>query len=141
MPDAAKKYYRCIIPQFPRAKIAIFLKDDNGDLEYKGIMKDRNFIDLSQRRGYGAIYNNIAKGDSGGPVMRKINIESINWEKIPPTKYTEKRNVIVGIISTAFVSVTERTDTRCIAEVTKVTKDIIEWIKKMETGDYSIGKL
>ena len=108
MPDEVKNHYRCIIPLFPRAKIAIFVKDDNGDLEFKGIKKDQNFIDLSVRLGYGMIYNKLSYGDSGGPIMRKINIDA----KHPETEeiINEKRNVIVAIISKGATAV-ERRDT------------------------------
>ena len=100
-------------------------------------MKDRNFIDLSQRRGYGSIYNNLAHGDSGGPIMRKINIDA----KHPETEeiINEKRNVIVAIISKGTTLV-ERRNTKCVDRGTKVTQEMIKWIKKLDSGDYSLGK-
>ena len=111
------------------------MKDDNGDLDFKGIMKDKNFIDLSERQSYGTIYNNLAHGDSGGPIMRKIDIEVNN-------KKTEKRNVIVAIISIGVLPtiITDKINTKCLTEGTKVTQEMIQWIKKLDSGDYSLGK-
>ena len=135
MPDEAKMHYRCIIPLFPRAKISIFVTDDNGDLEFKGIKKDPNFIDLSQRGAYGNVYNKLAPGDSGGPIMRKIYIDDPKIRK----ENQEQRNVIVAIISSGY-GVTEKRDTKCIDQGTKVTQEMIQWIKKLDSGDYSLGK-
>lgn len=108
------------------------MKDANGDLEFKGIKKDQNFIDLSERRkyGYGSVYNQLAHGDSGGPIIRKV-IDVSNGAQ-------EKRNVIVAIISIGATA--ERRDTKCLNGGTKLIQELIQWIKKLDSGDFSLGK-
>ena len=132
-----RSYYKCIIPRLPKAEIAVFLRFGDGKLEFQGMVKDESHIDYEKRKGYPNIYNNAAHGDSGGPIMTKVN-----------DKMGEKRHVLVAVIARGFSIrgldkrelTTEPVKTKCIADGSKVTEEIVNWIKKVDSGDYSSGK-
>ena len=132
-----RSHYKCIVPRFPKAEIAVFLRFSDGKLEFQGMVKDESNIDHEKREGYQNIYNNVAYGDSGGPIMTEVI-----------DKMGEKRHVLVAVIARGFgirgLDKRELTlqpvKTKCIADGSKVTEEIVSWIKKVNSGDYSSGK-
>ena len=111
-----------MIPPYPRATIAIFLKDAKGNLEFKGTRQDSNYLDYSNVKGYPNFYNNLAKGDSGGPTAREF------MEK------NEKRYVILAVLSKIHY-LAENTDegSKCKSTVSKITKEVVQWIKELHS--------
>ena len=132
-----RNHYKCIVPRFPKTEIAVFLRLSDGKLEYQGMVKDESHIDYEKREGYQNIYNNFAHGDSGGPIMTEVN-----------DKMGEKRHVLVAVIARGFgirgldkrELTTEPVKTKCIADGSKVTEEIVSWIKKVDSGHYSSGE-
>ena len=132
-----RSHYKCIVPRFPKAEIAVFLRFSDGKLEFQAMVKDESNIEYEKREGYPNIYNNVAHGDSGGPIMTKVN-----------DKIGETRHVLVAVTSRGFdirgldkrELTTEPVKTKCIADGSKVTEEIVRWIKKVDSGDYSSGK-
>ena len=129
----SKKHYRCIIPKFPRATTGVLLKDKNGDLELNEVYKDDSYVHFTDSEGYQIVYNNGGTGDSGGPILIKRYV------------YDEERNIIVAVttggtgINAVDTKIKDK-GSRCIHHGAKVSNDIITWIKKLDSGDYSSGK-
>ena len=66
----------------------MFRKGKDGQLEFMGMEKDENYADLENLDTYPDVYHNFGKGDSGGPVLRKIYREN-----------GEERHVVVAVAS------------------------------------------
>ena len=132
-----RSYYKCIVPRLPKTEIAVFLRFSDGKLEFQGMVKDKSHIEYEKREGYPNIYNNVAHGDSGGPIMTDVS-----------DMMGEKRYVLVAVTSRGFgirgldkrELTTEPVKTKCIADGSKVTEEIVRWIKKVDSGDYTSGK-
>ena len=117
----------------------MFLKDKNGKLEFKAVYKDPNYVDISGMKKFKYIYNNIGPGDSGGPIM--INRLIFNKENKNTKETTkENRNIIVAVTVKGY-DITPPDDSICIMLGSKVSQDVVDWIKKMDSGDYSLGKI
>ena len=153
----SKKHYRCIIPKLPRATTGVLLKDKNGDLELKEVHKDESHIHLTDANGYQIVYNNGGTGDSGGPILIKRYVNDkeyiLQYEMKKNTKneyeneghMKEKRNIIVAVTTggtgiNAMDTKIKDQGSRCIHHGAKVSEDIIKWIKKLDSGDYSSDK-
>ena len=111
----------------------MFLKDKNGKLKFKAVYKDPHYVDISEMKEFKYIYSNTGSADSGGPIMIKRLIfykENLAAESI------KNRNIIVGITSISS-GISKGKDSLCINIGTKVSQDVVDWIKKMDNGDFS----
>ena len=116
-----KDYYKCIEAIPPTAINAVFLKDEKGDLEFKTMVKDDEYY---SEQGY----NHAGIGDSGSPLWK----ETYPGETNNPDS-GEKRQAVIAVLSSGsgldLVSITDTQD-KCPDLATKVTPDIIAWIKE-----------
>ena len=137
VPEETRKYLKCIVPHTPSATIGIFTKDANGDLKFEGMEQDENYGKHANLLRYPDIYMNIGNGDSGGPVMREVTNEN-----------GEKRHVVIavttnscGIKETFNPDLTdEPIETKCIAQATKLSEEVVRWIKKIHEDGYDLVK-
>ena len=116
-----EQQYKCIEPTFPRAINAIFLKDGKGDFELKAMLKDDEYKSPGG-------YNLGGFGDSGSPLWNTTYPAGANR---PDSG--EQRHAVIAVYTLgaglASVSITGIQD-KCADMATKVTSDIIAWIKK-----------
>ena len=109
---------------------AIFRKDKGGRIHFKLIVKDNEYKEAKIG------YNSMHTGDSGSPIWTKSYLPepSGNDNKLsynPNSK--EERNTIIGVFSRglAFTGIeTMGARDKCNDLGTKLTPDIIQWIKK-----------
>ena len=116
----------------------MFLKDTNGKLELKAVYKDPNYVDISQMKKFKYIYNNMGTGDSGAPISIKRLIFNKKNRKAKIIK--ENRSIIVGVYASG-TGISVPSDTMCVNTATKVSQDVVDWIKKIDSGDFSLGKI
>ena len=143
-----QNYYKCLTTKSPTSNIAIFTKDQNGRLMYQGNRKDKNCNNPSNFQEYFKAYQTSGPGDSGSPWSSKVKIDtnvdkSENDEPSTSSKRRiieqEKRHVIVGIHSSGIekASCGEPLEmTKCIQKTTKLTEDIVAWIKSTYTMNF-----
>ena len=73
---------------------------------------------------------NINRGDSGGPVMRKL-MDSNGKE----------RYVLVAVNAHGTdITLLETLNSKCLASVCKLSEEVVKWIKKIDKGDFEYGK-
>ena len=132
-------YYKCLTVKHPTSYIAIFTKDQNGKLEYRVNRKDESGNNPSNFRPYQA----SGPGDSGSPWSTTVDVDASDDDESdddgPSTskkrrKDKDKRHVIVGIHSRGDLKATckkPKKSTSCIQKTTKLTEDIVAWIKSM----------
>ena len=124
-----RHHHKCMVPHVPRATIAVFNRDCNGDIHLRG-MKQDDYVFKYDNTGlpeYKDIsYRLTGKGDSGGPVMKTM---------------TTKRLVQVAVISGGWTLGIPEIESKCFKQVTKVTEEVVEWIKELEKGNYYTGKI
>ena len=132
-------HYKCLTVKHPTSYIAIFTKDQNGKLEYRVNRKDESGNNPSNFRPYQA----SGPGDSGSPWSTTVDVDSSDDDESdddgPSTskkrrKDKDKRHVIVGIHSRGDLKATckkPKKSTSCIQKTTKLTEDIVAWIKSM----------
>ena len=98
---------------------------------------------------YPDIYNNLAKGDSGGPISTKVYDTGLNYVPFDNSQTGEfageKRHVIVAVSSLATGIEKLSSDegplsTKCISLGSKVTKDVIDWIKDLHNREHHSSK-
>ena len=77
-------------------------------------------------------------GDSGAPIsIKRLIFHKKNREaKIEK----ENRNIIVGVYASG-TGISVASDTMCVNTATKVSQDVVDWIKKIDSGDFSLGKI
>ena len=134
-----QKIYKCVIAQLPTSSIAIFLKDKNNNLEFKGVVKDENVNDPLSEMDKSKVFNSVEKGDSGTPISAKVELAD------PQNNHKEdKRTVVVALVSYGHeitswkgVSVPKK---YCFNHATKVSKEIVSWIKRMDSVKMNSGK-
>ena len=137
VPLETKNYLKCIVPRTPSATIGIFTKDANGDLEFEGMQKDENYGKHVNLFRYPDVYMAVGKGDSGGPVMRKVK-----------DKNGGKRHVVIAVMTNGYGIkeifspdlTDEPVETKCIAQATKLSEDVVRWIKTIHEDGYDLGK-
>ena len=135
----ARKHYRCLEPILPTSKVVVFEKDKYDNLELKTIEKVINVKNPSSASGDSKVYNQAGEGDSGSAVSAKVDVPN-NFPKTV-TSIDEKRHVILAIISSgggiekAFAG-----KNKCNNVATKVSEDVVSWIKKIELTDSNSGK-
>ena len=99
------------------------MKDSNGNFAFKEMVKDEEY---ESAKGY----NSGGEGDSGGPVWMKT------YRGGKKEMYSEEqRHTVIAVQSNSFgfhkIYAQGRQD-KCINQGTKLTEDIIEWIKEMD---------
>ena len=132
-----RNHLKCIVPRTPSATIAIFTKDAKGHLEFEGMEQDENYGEHANLLRYPDVYLAVGAGDSGGPVMREVT-----------DKNREKRHVVVAVMTNGYgikeVFSPDLSDepfeTKCIAQATKLSEEVIRWIKNIHEGSYHLGK-
>ena len=137
VPQETRNYLKCIVPHTPSATIGIFTKDANGDLKFEGMEQDENYGKHANLLRYPDIYMNIGNGDSGGPVMRKVK-----------DKNGGKRHVVIAVMTNGYGIkeifnpdlTDEPVETKCIAQATKLSEDVVRWIKTIHEDGYDLGK-
>ena len=153
-PNFAENSYKCIVPRIPKATIALFLRDKNGNLEFKGIEKDENNMN-HKKPFHPNFYQSIEQGDSGGPISLKVYDSNLNFESVSNLQTGEfageKRHVILAVIS-AGTGIKSRNDfesviypgvdlfSKCNSQASKVTEDVVDWIKKLHGSALGTGK-
>ena len=132
-PLGIEEHYKCVVPRFPRATIGVFEKDKNEKLVFKGVKKDPNDVRISDYQGAFKAYNAAGQGDAGAPVSRKII-----------DRNGDKRHVLMAVLSkTSRINETiqEKIKTKCITDASKITDDVVKWIKNLAGGGDSSGKI
>ena len=136
-------YYKCLTQKHPTSFIAIFTKDKNGQLKYRVNRLDKSGNNPSNSQQFFRPYQAAGPGDSGSPWSTKIDDDVSNDDASdddgPSTskkkrKVQKKRHVIVGIHSRSIKKATCKKPTKmtkCINYMTKLTEDIVAWIKSM----------
>ena len=84
-------------------------------------------------------YSTIALGDSGGPVSAKVNILNKRPNSIKDA--VEKRHVIVAIITNGGGLNSYLKSSECSIAVPKVSKDIVKWIKQLDSKYSDPGEI
>ena len=121
-----------MVPLVPKATIGVINKDRNGDLHVRGMKQDESFFkyeDIGLPSLKDITYRKTGRGDSGGPVMKTI-IE----------KNGGKRLVQVAVIASGFGIGIPDIKSKCFDQVTKLTEEVVEWLKELEKGNYCTGK-
>ena len=123
----------------PKSNIAIFLKDKNGNLEFKAVEKIENVNEpLSVYDKY-KVFNGPGGCDSGSPVSAKVLVpDPKNGMK------DEKRRVVVAIFNegrapTDIKSMVPMED--CYTYGTKVNEELISWIKSFDSMKLYSGEM
>ena len=113
-------HYKCIESKIPESKFVIFEEKDNGrenmDIELKYQSQDSLEENTSG-------YVTTNHGDSGGPF----------WT-YDTSNDGDERSVVVAILSGGIddgVDVSTKKDDFCRAGATKITNEILEWIKEI----------
>ena len=84
-------------------------------------------------------YSTIALGDSGGPVSAKVNILNKRPNSIKDA--VEKRHVIVAIITNGGGLNSYLKSSECSIALPKVSKDIVKWIKQLDSKYSDPGEI
>ena len=96
---------------------------------------DEPYINIDNLLSFPEVYRTYGHGDSGGPVMKKITDSN-----------REERRVIVAVNSVSYgIQITDTRisttyKTKCIAEGSKLTEEVVNWIKEVDKGNYESGK-
>ena len=99
--------------------------------------KDENYGQHANLLRYPNPYMNAGKGDSGGPVMRKVKDEN-----------GKMRHVVIAVMTNSYGIkeifnpdlTDEPVETKCIALATKLSEDVVRWIKTIHEDGYDLGK-
>ena len=93
---------------------------------------DEPYINIDNLLSFPEVYRTYGHGDSGGPVMKRIT--DLNGKE---------RRVIVAVNSMGYgidTRLYRSFKTKCIDEVSKVTEEVVKWIKEVDKGNYESGK-
>ena len=112
-------------PRIPTADTAIFVKTKNGELELRGMEKEEPYVDINNPK----VYWNIAGGDSGGPVMRRIT-DSKGKERL----------VIIAVMVSGPDNCVIPPSPKCVFHSCKLTEEVVKWIKEIDKRNYETGK-
>ena len=121
MPPTHQNYYKCIKAKIPKAQFAVFLdkskNDEIVDLDFSFHSQDSHPKNV-------AGYIQTMIGDSGGPYW--------TYDRLIEN---EKRSILVAIHSNYDgndrLSITTDEKSQCRMSATKITDDILQWIKEM----------
>ena len=112
-----QEFYKCIQPKIVETRFAVFIEEKKGeeliDLEYKYDSQDTRADEASG-------YVQTMGGDSGGPYWTTDTLLG-----------KDKRSVLVAIHSDSIkhVPITTEKRYRCRTSATKITDNILRWIK------------
>ena len=139
---SSRKHYKCLESKFPSSNVAIFAKDRYGNLELKTMKKVKNVNNPSSFWALSKGYNLAASGDSGGPASAKVNVP--NEYPRTSTSVEETRHVLLAIFTNSG-NMFEQNEypinyTKCLTTGTKVSEDIVRWIKKLESMELNSGE-
>ena len=68
----SRGFYGCIKPKLPKSNVAIFLKDKNGNLEFKAVEKVENVNEPLSVYDKFKVFNGPGGCDSGSPWSAKV---------------------------------------------------------------------
>ena len=131
-PRKIANHYKCVVPRFPRATIGVFWGNELKELEFKGMKKDPNDLRISDYLGSFKAYNAAGPDDAGAPVSRTVS--DLNGDK---------RHVLIAILSQTNrlnETIQEKMNTKCISDASKLTRDVVKWVKDLESGGASSGE-
>ena len=129
-----------MIPQLPTSSIAIFLKDKKDNLEFKGIVKDENVNDPLSKMDESKVFNSAEHGDSGTPISAKVELAD------PRNNYKEDKRTVIVAIESYGREITSLNGVKvprksCSNYGTKVSEEIISWIKRMDSMKINSGEI
>ena len=107
--------------------MAIFIKYPNGSLSFEAVRQDEKGKTPTNSPDLYEAYQTSGPGDSGSPWSTKINLYDDEMKR------HENRHIIVGIHSTGWKNSCRgpKKMSKCLQTTTKVTEEIVEWIKKL----------
>ena len=123
----------------PKSNIAIFLKDKNGNLEFKAVEKVENVNDPLSVYDKFKVFSSPGGCDSGSPWSARV--------LIPDPKNGmnhEKRRVVVAVMNEGRAPTDIRSMVpmeNCYTYGTKVNNELISWIKKFDSMKLYSGKM
>ena len=131
-PREIENHYKCVVPRFPRATIGVFAENELEELEFKGMKKDPNDLRVSDYLGSFKVFNAAGPGDAGAPVSRTVS--DLNGDR---------RHVLIAVLSQMSrlnETIQEKMNTKCISDASKITRDVVKWIKDLDSGGASLGE-
>ena len=131
-----RETYKCVIPKIPTSTVAAFFKDKKGNLELKTVRNERNVNTPLSVADHRKVFSAGATGDSGTPLSANILVLEPNSGK------AEKRFVIIAIFSNGGGIYTDKGTIpikECRDYGTKVGKDMVSWMKKLDSIDTQSG--
>ena len=108
------------------------MRNELKELEFKGMKKDPNDLRVSEYLGSFKAYNAAGPDDAGAPVSRTVS--DLNGDK---------RHVLIAILSQTNrlnETIQERMNTKCISDASKLTRDVVKWMKDLDSGGASSGE-
>ena len=131
-PRKIANHYKCVVPRFPRATIGVFAENELEELEFKGMKKDQNDLRVPDYLGSFKAYNAAGPGDAGAPVLRTVS--DLNGDR---------RHVLIAVLSQTSrlnETIQEKMNTKCISDASKITSDVVKWIKDLDSGGAGSGE-
>ena len=119
-----RKYYKCLTAKHPTSNVAIFIKHTNGSLTFEGVKQDKLGKTPSNSPDLFKAYQTSGPGDSGSPWSTKINLyddEMKRHENRHGIHTSGRQHSCKGL----------KKMSKCLQTTTKVTEEIVEWIKKL----------
>ena len=135
-----QKYYKCIVATQPRASIAIFYYDKDDKIKFWGMRKEEK---VEPTIGY----PHTGPGDSGSPIWTHVTYPGEDLAEDSDPNLDEKgrnensyqKNTLIAVNSRGYsykVLWNHRKDynqvIKCSQQATKLTNDIILWIRNMD---------
>ena len=128
-----REHYKCLEPKFPSSNVAVFVKDEYGNLKLKTIEKVKNIHNPSSF--HDLVYNINGRGDSGGPISAKTKLS--NEHSTTSNSIEDKRHVMLAIFTNGRGIAAKNI---CKSTGTKMSEGIVSWIKKLESMDVNSGE-
>ena len=130
--------YGCVKHTLPKSSVAIFLKDEDGNLEFKALEKVENVNDPLSDNDKLKVFSCSGGGDSGSPVSAKVMVpDPENGMK------EEKRRVMVAVHNAGLDPTTLQDlvpSEACWHDGTKVSEEMISWMKKFDSMQLYSGR-
>ena len=108
------------------------MENEYKELEFKGMKKDSNDLHVSDYLGSFKAYNAAGPGDAGAPVSRTVSDSK-----------GDRRHVLIAMLSQTSrlnETIQEKVNTKCISDASKITRDVVKWIKDLDSGGASSGE-
>ena len=99
----------------------------------RGMQQDDGYETVAEYRNN---YRSVGHGDSGGPIMTTV-IDRNGDKRVVQVAVAQSG---WGITNPYLDSIINAVNTKCINQVTKITEEVVQWIKELEEGNYCTGK-